>query len=328
MILEEKEIRLWEKWASKSNQPLTLRFLCTEHHQSTQFTSFLETLSAAVPQITVITETTAGNDPPALALGEIWRFQALPQGRKLEFFLEIAGFVDGPPPQLPVPLKSRVEALPLGPEIKIFISPHCPFCPQVVRQVIPLVQAHPHAQATLIDCDLFPETARALAIKAVPTVIINNTHRLIGEIRLGEVVDLLEDVDPTHLGPDSLERMLKAGQAGQLAEMMLKRQLIFSGFQPLLLHPEWSVRLGAIVVLETIAETNKDLAASVLQELWLGCAEQDKSIQGDILYLIGEIGDSKWIPVLESRLQKEGDMEIETREVVEEALDKLKGNSL
>jgi HEAT repeat protein len=59
----------------------------------------------------------------------------------------------------------------------------------------------------------------------------------------------------------------------------------------LLLHPEWSVRLGAMVVVESLAEEAPPLAARLCPVLVQAFENQTVSVQGDILYALGEVGD-------------------------------------
>ncbi len=80
---------------------------------------------------------------------------------------------------------------------------------------------------------------------------------------------------------------------------MIQADTLFQGFIDLLLHPEWSVRLGAMVVVESLAELAPHLAARlcpVLVQAFDGI--EDISIKGDILYALGETGNHQtreWI---------------------------------
>ena len=76
----------------------------------------------------------------------------------------------------------------------------------------------------------------------------------------GAVSEALMHRDPARLDAAALERMIKDGHAAQLARMMLRENRLFPAFLKLLVHPEWSVRMGAMVVLEEIAEGNRGLA--------------------------------------------------------------------
>ena len=320
MILTPTDIRLWQDWVeTRAGVARVLLQYPGTHPESLVFQAFASALQTAVPRLVVTQEKLTGDGLPALLVGEVWRWHALPQSSKLPLFLETAGGDTASP--LSDAVAQRLAALPPAARFQVYISEHCPFCPGVVRQLIPLTLALPRAAVSLIDCDLFPQAAAAAEIKAVPTVIINGLYRLTGSLKVSEVIDLLEKSDPAQLTAEALERLLTEGQAALVAQMMTRREQIFPGFLPLILHHEWNVRLGAIVALETIAAEAPEVARTVLDPLWEALPAQDTTIQGDILYLVGELGDRTWIPRLEARWAQETDQE--RRELLQETRDKL-----
>jgi hypothetical protein len=70
----------------------------------------------------------------------------------------------------------------------------------------------------------------------------------------GELVTMMLDRDPTSLGADALRGMIEDGNAEGVARMMAERGQIFTSFVDLLIHPRWSVRLGAMVSFESLVE--------------------------------------------------------------------------
>ena len=124
---------------------------------------------------------------------------------------------------------------------------------------------------------------------------------------------------------DSLENILKDGQASQLADMMLDTHEIFPAFYDLLIHDKWPVRLGAMVVMEEIADKNPALASTANGRLWKQFDHVSDQIKGDILYLFGEIGDAKTIPWLQGVIA--GGYGDEVKEAAGEALDKISENT-
>ncbi len=87
-------------------------------------------------------------------------------------------------------------------------------------------------------------------------------------------------------------------------------------------HPEWSVRLGAVVVMEELAEANRELARQSLEPVWERFAQLNDSVKGDVIYLSGLVGSPAWIPRIEALLRE--DVSEEMREVVTEALESLR----
>ncbi len=321
MALAEADKRYLENWQVQITRPLILRFLQNQRPEGDLFVSFLESFKKIAPQVPVMTESIPETELPGLALGEGWRFHAIPEGKKLEMLGEIFLALDGQAPALSPAVQSRWEKLPLAPELTIFIAPQCPFCPQMVRQLIPLTVTPPKAGVTLIDASLFTELSREHEIKAVPTVIVNGVYRLTGAFQLSDLLDLAEKTDAAQLPAAVLERMLTEGQAGVLGGFMLEKGLIFPNFLPLLIHPEINIRLGAMVVMETVGEEKPLLTAAALPWLWQEYGTSEMPVQGDIIYLIGEWGDGTWIKPLETALA--GAVEPDLRETLEEALEKI-----
>ncbi len=321
MALAESDRHFLENWQVKLTRPLPLRFLKNHRPESDLFAPFLESLKELAPQVPVMTESIPDSELPGLALGESWHFHAVPEGKKLEILGEIFLACNNQAPSLSPALQSRWEKLPVAPELTIFIAPQCPFCPQMVRQLIPLTVTTPRAGITLIDASLFIELSRENDIKAVPTVMVNGVYRLTGAFQLDDLLDLAEKTDPAQLPATVMERMLKEGQAGLLGAFMLEKGLIFPNFLPLLIHPEINIRLGAMVVMETVGEEKPLLTASVLSWLWQEYPRSEMPVQGDIVYLIGEWGDETWIQPLEPALAEAIDPEL--RETLEEAVEKI-----
>jgi hypothetical protein len=237
-------------------------------------------------------------------------------------FGEIGLALGSQAPGLAPAVKNRWEKLPLVPDLTIFIAPQCHFCPQMVRQLVPLTVTPPKAAITLIDAMLFTELARENGIKSVPTVIVNGRYRLTGAFQLAELLDLAEKTDPAHLPVSVWERMMQEGQAGVLGDMMLAQGVIFPNVLPLFKHPEINIRLGAMVALETVGEARPELIAAILPKLWQEYAGSDLAVQGDIVYLIGEWGDGAWIRTLEEAEAETSQPELQ--EALEEALAKLR----
>ena len=153
----------------------------------------------------------------------------------------------------------------------------------------------------------------------MPTVLLENQFRWTGSVPLEEIVDVIITRNPNSLGASSLERLLKDGNAAQLADMMTGSQQIFPAFYDLLTHNKWPVRLGAMVVAETIAAQNTELAAELLMPLWQRFEAVSDQIKGDLLYVFGAIGHPTAVPWLQSVLN--GGYDAEVKEAAREALD-------
>jgi hypothetical protein len=177
-------------------------------------------------------------------------------------------------------------------------------------------------RVTVIDGELFPDTAQKDGIQSAPTVILDDQFRWTGSVDAGELVTLMLGRDPADLGVDALRGMIEAGNAEGVARMMAERGSIFPAFIDLLIHPRWSVRLGAMVTYETLAENDPDLAGGVVDPLVAVFTEVDDMVKGDLLHVLGESGNKAALTLLTT--VSTGDYDDDVRSAAEEAIDKLK----
>ena len=89
----------------------------------------------------------------------------------------------------------------------------------------------------------------------------------------------------------------------------------------MLMNEKWSVRLGAMVVMEEIIELDKGLAEQCIEPLWKRFPDLNKQVRGDVVYILGEAGTGNILPRLEAVLTDTTD--VETMEVVKEAIETI-----
>jgi glutaredoxin len=316
--LEEKQIL---KLNDQLSRDITIHLVDSAHPSSPKFKKFCDSLTHLVPKIRISKDKDADTQSPQILVGKGLRYQTVPTGQELQPFLEALVAFGSGSLNMDEAVKSRLKKDSLPVSLKVFIAPQCPYCPTAVRQLIPLPLASDKIQLIIIDGSLFPEEAQPLQIKAVPTILLDEQFRWTGSVPLQEIIDTINNRDPASLGARALENILKQGQAGHLAAMMLDVGKIFPAFYDLLIHPKWPVRLGAMVVMEEIAGRNRAMAAEVVNFLWDGFYRQPDQVKGDILYMFGEIGDRRTVTWLEEVLAE--DYNEELKEAAREALDKV-----
>ena len=291
------------------------------HPQSPIFQKFCDHLVQLVPKIRVVKEDSTPRTPPQIIIGDGLRYQALPGGLEMPPFIEALKALGSEPIQIPESIKSRLKKNNLPATLTVFIAPQCTHCPQVISQLIPLSMIEAGVQLIVIDGSLFPDAAQTHHIQSVPTLLLDTQFRWTGQVPLDEIIDAICTRNPVLLGPTSLESILNDGQASHLAAMMLDARGIFPSIYELLIHDKWSVRLGAMVVMEEIAEKNPRMASQAIEPLWAHFEAVADQVKGDILYLFGEISDAKAIPLLEGVTA--GDFDAEVKEAAKEALEKI-----
>jgi hypothetical protein len=155
---------------------------------------------------------------------------------------------------------------------------------------------------SIIDAALFPEMAGENDVRSVPTVLLDKQFRWSGSFLMEDIIRMMVQRSPEHLSAGSIQNMLEDGAAGKVAEMMVHYEQIFPSFYDLLIHEKWSVRLGAMVVMETIAEENIELAGTATAPLMQRYEDANPSVKGDMLYLLGTIASPEIIHPLKSFL--------------------------
>ncbi|CAB1073017.1 hypothetical protein D1AOALGA4SA_1732 [Olavius algarvensis Delta 1 endosymbiont] len=316
--LEEKQILKLNK---KLTRDITIGLTVSEHPTYKSFKEFCDMLSRLVPGIKVLKDDDADRQPPQIVIGNGLRYQTVPAGHELQPFLEALIAFGSDTPDFAVSTRALLKEEKLPAALTLFIAQQCTFCPTAVRQLFPLPLIDDNIQLTIIDGTLFPEAAEPHKIQAVPTLLLDEQFRWTGSVPLEEIINTINSRDPASLGAASLENILKEGQASHLAAMMLDDKQIFPAFHELLIHDKWHIRLGAMVVMEEIADQDPGLAAEVLDFLWDRFHRQQDQVRGDILYMLGEIKDRRAAAWLEEVLA--GDYSEEVKEAAGEALEKI-----
>jgi HEAT repeat protein len=139
---------------------------------------------------------------------------------------------------------------------------------------------------------------------------------------INDIILMIVKRDPKQLSASSIESMIKEGDSATVAQMMLDNGHLFPAFLELLVHQKWPVRLGAMVAMETIVEKASDLAARAIDPLWEKFSGVDDTVKGDILYLLGEIGNHDTISRLETIIATNANPEVQ--EAAVEAVDRIK----
>jgi hypothetical protein len=314
---EEKQIK---EWSSRLSEEIRIELVLTKDNRTDDFREFCETLSELVPTLRITKEKEEAEVPPSIRVGNRLRYQAIPLGTELDPFLQ-ALEMSHKHPQLAEPIRNRLTKITMPALLKLYVAPQCPFCPATVRQLVPLTFGNKFIHLTVIDGMFFRETAESDHIQSVPTLLLEGGFRWTGSINLEELIDVMANRDPSELSAASLQQMISEGNAGRLADMMLENEMIFPGFIDLLLHEHFSIRLGAMVAMEQIADENISLAAKIVKPLWDKFADQDVQVKGDILYTIGECGGEDILPDLKMILDSPYKSEI--KEAAQEAIENI-----
>lgn len=278
-------------WAAGLDTIPVIVLASADDDDGTQFESFCDRFKELAPT-TVIKP--AGDNPvpaPAIVVGPHGNvaYQAIPAGRELDPFLEILAMNGaGTTAQTPTGA-NQLDRLDLPVLLKLYISPHCPHCPMVARQLLHLAASSSHIRLTIVDAEQFIENARQDQVRAVPTLILDDQFRWTGQVDTGEVIKMAINRDPAKMSADSLRQLIEAGQAPRVADMMVEHNKLFPALIDLIVDEKWPIRLGAMVTVEYLAADTPRLAGQLVAPLWERFENVGTPVQGDLTYLFGVI---------------------------------------
>lgn len=320
---DEKKILIFNE---ESADTATLRMVATEDPRNPEMVAFCEALQRVAPRIRWIREEGDDSKPPAIEIGKTIIYHAVPGGAELDPFLEAVRGMHRSKPRLPEDLKALIDTLKIPVELTIFISTHCPFCPQTVRKLIPLAIYSDNVHLRIIDGSLFPEKARKEDIRSVPTILIGKNIRLSGTPDPLEVMKIASNQDIDNLDIDFLERMITDGNAFNISQAILDAGAVFSAFIELITHDHFTIRLGAMAAMEHIIEEDIDVARTALDDLQDRFDDFSDTVKGDILYIVGEIGRNRHLPFIRNVLNDSPAPEL--KEAALEAMEKIERNAV
>ncbi|MFU8768402.1 MAG: thioredoxin family protein [Desulfotignum sp.] len=277
-------------WADKQAHTHTIFLSKTRHLKQPGFEAFASDLAQAAPCIRIVPSGRETRLPTFFVTDNIG-FSALPMERELSPFLETLSCRTGLMPPLADDLAMPLEKMHHPCRLTLFIAPECPHCPHMVQTLVSMAVRAKQIVLEIIDGSLFPETAREHNIMSVPCLIVDQGARWTGQADPEEILTLISERDLSQLSTDSFRKILEQGNAAWVCRQMIRAGTVFENFFTLLLHPVWSVRLGALVVVETLVQEAPELAALLCPHIIQAFDGADVSVQGDLLYALGEAGN-------------------------------------
>ena len=296
----------------------------SDHKADGALQDFVEQVSAGGPRLNVRRE-----DPPmpewpepGIGIAENIVYHAVPEGAELGPFIEALTALANGGWHLPDLEREQLAAIEVPAHLQLYIAPQCTFCPRMVRQMLALALNSSRLHLRIIDGFLFQARAEAARIKSVPTLILEDQYRWTGSVASEELIRMILERDPQNLSAASLQNMLEQGDAETLSQMMREAGSIFEGFWDLLCHPKWSVRLGAMVTFEYLADSDRQLVSAAMPLVWRHYEQADDTVKGDLLQVIGEAGGQGDIERLVKEMASTPNDEI--KEAAQEAITQIK----
>lgn len=122
------------------------------------------------------------------------RFYGMPAGYEINSFIQSLIEVSGVRQPLPEPLATRIANIAKDIHIQVFVSLTCPYCPNAVSAAHRLALESTRVTADMVDTTLFPQLAVKYTVSAVPKIIINESHELIGAQPIEKLLEVIEKI--------------------------------------------------------------------------------------------------------------------------------------
>lgn len=93
--------------------------------------------------------------------------------------------------------------------VKVFVTPTCPYCPGMMRAAYMLGMATEMVQAEVIEANEFPEMAEEYKVEAVPLTVINDKTAIPGQMHESALVEQVVKASaaaPKKAPPGKIER--------------------------------------------------------------------------------------------------------------------------
>ena len=322
-MFSSEEKALIKTFSLRQKHDIIIKFIESGQKEDKSINNFLSELSDLSPHIQVKTEQKKDNHLPEIVIAENIKYAAVPLAQELEPFLNaLLPELVSSQSILSQKVRKDLKKIEIPVKLKLFVAGECPHCAGFVNNMAAMAHACKNIDVTIIDAALFTKEAARNSIMSVPCLVLDEEFRWTGTIAMEEITHVLADRDPAGLKAENLRTILENGKASWLTRQMIAKNMIFPEFIKLVIHGIWSVRLGAMVVVEELAEKNIELANKICPVLWKQYPSVSMDVKGDILYAIGEAGTSKDIKLIENTIKSSDSPEL--KEAARDALENIR----
>ncbi|MEM4367335.1 MAG: thioredoxin family protein [Candidatus Anstonellales archaeon] len=126
--------------------------------------------------------------------GKGYWFTGIPSGYEFSTFIESFLAVQSPEQHLPEDMVDRIKKLDKPVDIKVFVTPTCPYCPRAAFLAIILSSINPKISANIVEVSEFQDLGMKYHVYGVPKTVINETIYLEGAYPPDIVIQKLENL--------------------------------------------------------------------------------------------------------------------------------------
>ena len=118
-------------------------------------------------------------------------FYGLPAGYEFSAFVETLVSISRKEPLIDGSVVEKAKNVTRPFDIKVFVTPTCPYCPQMAFLAFQLAQVNPKITASVIEASEFPTFVSQYQVRAVPRTVINDQYFFDGAIPPEAFIDQL-----------------------------------------------------------------------------------------------------------------------------------------
>ncbi len=325
--MKRKDRETIVRWAGNLSQPARIGLATDQSDAGTLLAEFATELKTLVPGIELQKDPDGVPVRPSLITGRFNNiyYQGVPTGKILPFFLDAITGDSGEISPADTAWAAMLPQIETPIPLKLYIGQGCPFCPEMARRLLLLATCTALVRVTIIDATTFDRQATEDGVRSVPYTIFDQQFSWTGIVELSEILKIGISRDPAQMSTACLRQLLEDGKASQVAAMMATGNNIFSALVDLLAHKRWSVRLGAMVVVEYLVSGKPGLAAKLCRPLWKRFRLADQQARGDIIYTLGQIGTAEAKQYIQQVLKEPASRQL--RDAAREALEEIEKSS-
>ncbi len=200
MLSEKDAQQIREMFEQNLKDNVTIVFLGTNEKGSCQYCDVIEELlgevSALSDKVSVevhkddkeIEEKYGFERTPGLAVVDAEgndygiRYYGIPSGYEFSTLLEDLFMVSTKESGLSQATIDQLKKIDKPVNIKVFVTPSCPYCPKAVLMSHKFALANPNIVGEGVEATEFPVLSSANSVEAVPHIVVNDSHSFVGAL--------------------------------------------------------------------------------------------------------------------------------------------------
>lgn len=243
-------------------------------------------------------------------------YHFVPRGREEEPFREWLWHLAGARPQAASDTGGHRAVDEKPTEVLLFVSVHCPNCPQAVRTVSSLALETGRMMVHILDAMERPDLAEQFRIRSVPTLLVERTLPVVGVPDREQLLALLQKDRTAQTLQAHVLSLIHSGHVSEAAALLaggvLDASFLARGFE----NPSFHEKLALLATLEEALEISPSCLGSLADPLVPLLNAEQAPLRGDIADLLGKIGNVRALAALEALCR---DPDPDVAEAAEEA---------